>query len=919
MWSLITLGASRLVDPSTCEEQLTGRRKELALLAYLARRAPRTVSRATLADLLWGDREEHRARASVRQALSQIRRVLGDGLHTNGEEIGLARGAVDLDSARFEADVGESRWADAVARWQGDFLPGAEDLGGEACREWLDGERARLRCLAERAFHALVEAHAVRGAHDEAVDVARRWCDTLPFDDSAVLWLVRSLARANRLTEAHAALREACARLNADGDGRRSEDLVAAAALPPPVDRGDIGTPLPPPLVTPKGGELVQDKPATNAPQRRRRYLAGAGLVVVAGALMAVGARGRASVATLEAPQTVLVSDVRLTGVDSAIGDAVGGALRVGLRKSRVLAVYPDAAVQSAMRRVRPEARNRLDLSLAREIAAGAGIKAVVQGEVVGSGGRYLLSARLVATVSGEDLAQVSAEARRRDEILPAVDRLVAELRTAAGEPLRAVEAARPVERVTTASLDAYAKYVLATRAFDLEGAPSKGLALLEEAIALDTTFAMAYRRLAIELNDRGGHDQRVRTVIQRAYEHRLRLADPERYAIEAAYFSMGPVPDEDRAVSAYESALVVEPRFGVALNNLAEILLRRHRFERAESLFTVLLAQNTASVQAHRNLVQVQVGRGNFGAAERTLAHLDSVSPGSEYGAVLRGEFLYAAGRRDSAATLLRRVFETTTDVTRQEYVSGVLRNLALARGQLNEALAWSRVWSDARLRRGVASATIAGALDAAWIDLWYRHDTVKALQSTRAALSHTHLGSIPALDRPYGMLVRLRAWGGQPALARVALAGFDSAVGEPARPRNRRRRALYRGEIALAARRWSDAIDAFRAADSSSCRTCVLPFLGFAYDRAGVADSAVALYGRFVDTRELGRDEEDAMFLPLAIQRLGELLEARGDHAGAEVRQKAYADLMKSADRDARSSVVLSPAIAASSGRRR
>jgi hypothetical protein len=104
----------------------------------------------------------------------------------------------------------------------------------------------------------------------------------------------------------------------------------------------------------------------------------------------------------------------------------------------------------------------------------------------------------------------------------------------------------------------------------------------------------------------------------------------------------------------------------------------------------------------------------------------------------------------------------------------------------------------------------------------------------------------------------------------ARAALAGYDSAMGEHPRLAARHRRRLYLGQIALAEHRYRDAIAAFRAADSSSCVTCVMPWLAFAHDRLGVRDSAAALFTRFVTTPGFDRYDTDAMFLPMALRRL-------------------------------------------------
>ena len=54
--------------------------KPLALLAYLVLER-RPHSREALAGLLWGESPEVEARASLRQALKQLRDVLGDQVH----------------------------------------------------------------------------------------------------------------------------------------------------------------------------------------------------------------------------------------------------------------------------------------------------------------------------------------------------------------------------------------------------------------------------------------------------------------------------------------------------------------------------------------------------------------------------------------------------------------------------------------------------------------------------------------------------------------------------------------------------------------------------------------------------------------------------------------------------------------------
>jgi DNA-binding SARP family transcriptional activator len=96
---LVTLGAPRLDGPDAPPS--SARRKQLALLTYLARQENREATRSQLADLLWEEGDRARARHSLRQAISGLRPLLGDLLTTDGQHVRLS-GALPLDLAELE-------------------------------------------------------------------------------------------------------------------------------------------------------------------------------------------------------------------------------------------------------------------------------------------------------------------------------------------------------------------------------------------------------------------------------------------------------------------------------------------------------------------------------------------------------------------------------------------------------------------------------------------------------------------------------------------------------------------------------------------------------------------------------------------------------------------------------------------------
>ena len=196
MFVLRTLGGLSLTGPAG--ELLPGRHKDLALLAYIARHGSGSLARAELAALLWGERPEATARHSLRQSLLRLKRALAGSLDVRADSVSLADGAVELDVAAFEADLAAGREREAVARWQGDFLFRADDIGGENYRDWVAGERERLRRRLVSACERLVVQAQRAGDWPDAVRFAERWIEATPLDERAHHCLVETLALAGR-------------------------------------------------------------------------------------------------------------------------------------------------------------------------------------------------------------------------------------------------------------------------------------------------------------------------------------------------------------------------------------------------------------------------------------------------------------------------------------------------------------------------------------------------------------------------------------------------------------------------------------------------------------------------------------------------------------------------------------------------
>jgi TolB-like protein len=205
------------------------------------------------------------------------------------------------------------------------------------------------------------------------------------------------------------------------------------------------------------------------------------------------------------ARETIVVADFRSPPTDSTLGPTIAEALRTDLGQSQSLNVLTRATIREILGLMERPIEGAVPFELAREIATREGAKAVLDGEVVRVGQGYVVSARLVSALDGNELALFREQADGEEALLPALGRLTRSIRERTGESLRAIRASTELERVTTPSLAALRKYVEGARVADEEGDADRGLALLEEAVELDTAFAMAWRKIAVLL----GNEQR--------------------------------------------------------------------------------------------------------------------------------------------------------------------------------------------------------------------------------------------------------------------------------------------------------------------------------------------------------------------------------------------------------------------------
>lgn len=659
-------------------------------------------------------------------------------------------------------------------------------------------------------------------------------------------------------------------------------------------DEGEADAPVRPDPVT--------AAPPSAAGSARRRHglftwrraitggvLAFAALGLAATGFMGMRALGVGPAATLMSSgvlaerEPILLAEFGSPSGDSVLAAAVTEALRVDLESSAVVELVQVSAIQQSLRRMRRDPGTRVDASLAREIAARDGVRAVLVGEVTLAGGGYIVSARMLEPDGG--VLMSARETAVGDGVIEATDRLSRKIREQIGESLRTIRRAEPLAQVTTGSLDALRKYTQGVRAFNSEADNTKAIGLLGEAVALDSAFAMAWRKLGVAYQFVDGDS--TRAALTKAFEHRDRLTDRERYLTEGSYYDLV-ARDTARSMLAYQTLLDLAPDDRVALNNLARLYGLKEDWVRAVEVLGRSVELDSTAAVGWRNYIEALPRVRRFEEAARALDAYETFHPGHYQVPLFRGALSAARFDYQAAEQELEKV---AAYEGREHTAAWVRASVAYVQGRHDEG---RRIQSsDPDLPE------IAGRIAAA---------AVAVMHSLDPEVASAHLGTItvddilaaPAGQRPWPYLISLNVTAGRVDSAEALLRSWEAAEpGDFDPPATEVIRS--RAEIAFGRGDPQPLIDAYSQGLRSEpgCMHCIFN-LARGLDGAGMADSAVATYERYLepDHPPLFRVNRDRVMLPYALQRLGALHEEAGRPERAAEYHSRLLDLWKDAD---------------------
>ena len=427
--------------------------------------------------------------------------------------------------------------------------------------------------------------------------------------------------------------------------------------------------------------EALEGKPAALRAARLTPWIAGAALAAVVGLLAVVSSRLLPQTSALSNRDTIVLADfVNSTG-DRVFDGTLKVALSVALEQSPFLKVYPEVAVRDTLRLMQRAPDAPITRALARDIAQRERLKALVAGSIGSLGSHYVIALEAVAAETGDVMAREQVEVPAKEEVLSALGTATSSFREKLGESLASVRRFdTPLPRATTSSLEALHAYALALdegrEVLRVEAIPH-----LQRALELDPNFAMAHALLSGVYANTGRFAEAPRYA-QRAFELRDRVSERERFFISWRYFvdsaqawdkaldlaatwtrtypreafafnSVGlasaALGQHDRAVTAFRTAIDLDPKFVPPYGNVAGSLISLNRFDDAAAALTSAEANGISTNTVQRMTFLLAFIKNDRTAMDKAVA-IARNTPDASAAIIWRARAAAAAGRFHAA-----------------------------------------------------------------------------------------------------------------------------------------------------------------------------------------------------------------------------------------------------------------------------
>ena len=676
MYRLKTLGGLALLDSDGAPAAT--QRRRLALLALLASAGDRGLTRDRLIGLLSADSPAESARHALEQVFSTLRRQLGENVFLGTDPLRLNPDLLSSDVAAFGAALDRADFSAAVALYQGAFLDGVSLPDAGEFERWVDIEREHLRVRYLGALERLAEEESSRGNHIAAVGWWRKLAAADSLGTRGAAGLMRSLVAAGDPAGAmqHARVYEALVRQQLDMpldpslatlvNDLRAGRLPPAAAVSRPKESEAASAPS---LLAGPGIEKEPRAPpiGQRTVARRRLWFGLVALGLLGGAVL-LARIGRSPPSSSQRRIAVLLYENLGAPQDASFADGLAEEI------TNRLSGIPGVVVIGRLSVLRYKNAPKNPIEIGKELGVDYVLGGTVSWDRSAPG-----SARVRINSSFQRASDNAIVWTRSDEgVLGDVftlqadiaEGVLAALNISLGEPER-----RARRTVPTRNLAAYQEYLLGRSQWILRTGVNIQAAIghFERAIALDSSFAMAYAALADAWSvypsfwNRLDSTRNLVPSMAEAYRRAdgavLRALVLDSTLVEAhsalAYVRFLTTGDYVRALPELRAVVARDPSYPFARHWLRHAFAAAGQAEEALAQSRKAVELDPLSPLGNTILGVDLAATGHTTEAMKALRTAIEVSPNFAQAYMILGTLLLQTGQREAGADTLQRFLE--------------------------------------------------------------------------------------------------------------------------------------------------------------------------------------------------------------------------------------------------------------------
>ncbi len=242
------------------------------------------------------------------------------------------------------------------------------------------------------------------------------------------------------------------------------------------------------------------------------------------------------------------------------------------LSQSKFINVLDGTTIYSLLKKFNLEEAKKYTRGDLQKVADEGGATHTLTGSLMKAGQNIIVTISLQKPRTGEVVSSIPVECRGEQEIMSKMDEVATKIKADLDLSPQQIagDTDKEIGKITTASPEAY-KYYSEARRFHLAQDYGPSIPLYEKAVAVDPTFAMAYRGLAAVYSNMGDV-VRTREFIKKAMDLSDRVSERERLVIEGQYYYHLSENTFGRAIAAFQKELELYPGDSFANQFLGEI-----------------------------------------------------------------------------------------------------------------------------------------------------------------------------------------------------------------------------------------------------------------------------------------------------------------------------------------------------------